>query len=154
MTENDKTEIAYLCELLSAASMRHVAEDEDALRVEIDARISRILDGDAPSAPDNPVDEPLTTGDFKALEAAKLNDYLDKRKVATKAAKDKYKEGRVRVSINGKFVWKLKSECRQVPRFPDCPKSTAWKWEWVGPQPEVDKLSDDLWKEHEEAKND
>ena len=161
MTENDKNEIAYLFELLSDASRRNTEEGQDALRIEIDARITRILNDepdDDEILVDNPVDEALTGSDYQALEAQRLNDHLDNSELVKKRSQyrkstAKYSEKNVRVYIGGKPVWKPRSECKQVKRFPDNPESNLFKWIWNGPAEQVDKLGDELWASHEAGEN-
>ena len=158
MKENDKNEISYLFELLSDASRRNTEAGEDALRIEIDARITRILNSepdDDETPVDNPVDEPLTGADYQALEAQRLNDYLNNSELVKKRehyrkSTAKYSEKNVRVYIDGKSVWKPRAECHQEKRYPDNPESDLFKWVWDGPAEQVDKLSDELWAEHEQ----
>lgn len=159
-------ELQYLIGIVTEASKWTPSPDDqrDLVRMEVEERINNLVMGVEPEpdengliqstihpdVPDNPVDEPLTTADYQALEAARLNDYIEQRRSKERIAKDKWKKDKVRVYINGKSVWKLRSECRKVPRWPDKPEATGWKWEWVGPQ-EVDKLGDELWKDHERS---
>lgn len=65
-------------------------------------------------------------------------------------AKRNYTKTRVRVRIGDKNVWKPRSECRKevMPGW-----KTKMHWVWLGENsPTVDKLSDELWQEHEQEK--
>lgn len=158
MTE--KEERLYLETLLLESSRWRISEDDpySPIEREILDRLRRLNgietideNGYAQSeVPDNPVDEPLTTADYQALEAQHLEDHLEKKRAQNRKAKEKWKKDKVRVVLNGRPVWKPLAECRKVPRWPDKPGTTGWKWEWVGPQ-EVDKLGDELWKDHENS---
>lgn len=155
----DQEERLYLETLLLESSRWRITEDDpySPIEREILDRLRRLNgietideNGYAQSdIPDNPVDEPLTTADYQALEAQKLNDYIEKKRAQNRKAKEKWKKDKVRVVLGGKMVWKPLAECVQEPRWPDKPGSTAFHWVWKGPQKEVDKLSDELWAQHE-----
>lgn len=78
------------------------------------------------------VEEPLNEDDFKALEAARLNEHLASPEKVWKA-KERWKHGRVRVTIDGKPTWKLESDCHKeiIPGF-----EKKWHWVWNGPEHE------------------
>ena len=91
------------------------------------------------------VEEPLNEEDFKALEAARLNEHLASPE-KVKNAKERWKHGRVRVTIDGKPVWKLACECHKeiIPGFEK-------KWHWVPNDPDnKQKQVDAMWAEHEQ----
>ena len=79
-----------------------------------------------------------------------------------KTAKERWKEGRVRVMVDGKATWKPIEECQKQKCFPDIPESTKWRWVWKGEKQEpvaevsqpVDKLSDELWADYENSNKD
>lgn len=158
MTE--KEERLYLETLLLESSRWRISEDDpySPIEREILDRLRRLNgietiddNGYAQSeVPDNPVDEPLTTADYQTLEAQHLEDHLEKKRAQNRKAKEKWKKDKVRVVMDGRPIWKPLAECRRVPRWPDKPGTTGWKWEWVG-SPEVDKLGDELWKDHENS---
>lgn len=158
MTEQE--ERLYLETLLLESSRWRITEDDpySPIEREIMDRLRRLNgietiddNGYAQSdVPDNPVDEPLTTADYQALEAQHLNDYIEERRQRNRKSKDKWKKDKVRVYMNGKSVWKLRSECRKVPRWPDKPEATGWKWEWVVPQ-DKKAQEDEMWAEHEKG---
>lgn len=159
-------ELQYLIGIVTEASKWTPSPDDqrDLVRMEVEERINNLVMGVEPEpdengliqstihpdVPDNPVDEPLTTADYQALEAHHLEDHLEKKRAQNRKAKEKWKKDKVRVVLNGRPVWKPLAECRKVPRWPDKPGTTGWKWEWVGPQ-EVDKLGDEFWKDHENS---
>lgn len=95
-------------------------------------------------------EEALTGSDYQALEAAKLNDHLSSKD----NAKRKWASNRVRVVIDGKHTWKLKSDCHKEV-MPGC--KTKMHWVWNGPagdeEPDVDKKKqvEAMWEEHERA---
>lgn len=167
-------ELTYLFGILSEASkwLRN-DDDRDLVRIEVEERIQKLINDVEPEPdengiiqssihPDNPntvtkpgefvdtVEEPLNEDDFKALEAARLNEHLASPEKVWKA-KERWKHGRVRVTINGKPVWKLESDCHKeiIPGF-----EKKWHWVWNGPEDKkiqegVNKLSDELWEAHE-----
>lgn len=143
MTE--KEERLYLETLLLESSRWRISEDDpySPIEREILDRLRRLNDIDTvddngyaqSEVPDNPVDEPLTTADYQALEAQHLEDHLEKKRAQNRKAKEKWKKDKVRVVMDGRPVWKSRSECHQEKRFPDQPDSTAFKWVWDGPVP-------------------
>lgn len=135
-------ELTYLFGILSEASKWTASSDDprDLVRMEVEERIANLIKGVTPEAdengliqstihPDIPVVEPLTADDFKALEAQKLEDYIEKKRAQNRKAKEKWKNGRVRVTIDGKPVWKLESDCQKeiIPGF-----KKKWHWVWNG----------------------
>lgn len=156
-------ELQYLIGIVTEASKWTPSPDDqrDLVRMEVEERINNLVMGVEPEPdengliqstihPDNPVDEPLTGADYQALEAQHLNDYIEERRQRNRKSKDKWKKDKVRVYMNGKSVWKLRSECRKVPRWPDKPEATGWKWEWVVPQ-DKKAQEDEMWAEHEKG---
>ena len=169
MTQEE--ERIYLTELLIAATDWQVSEGEtrSAIELEVIDRIKK-LNGlpsiNVVGVPSNEVkvssevelNPVITDEDFKALEAAKLNEHLaNPNKV--REAKERWKKGRVRVMVDGKPAWKKIEECVKQKCFPDIPDSTKWRWVWKGEKQEpvaevcqpVDKLSDELWEAHEKG---
>ena len=163
-------ELTYLFGILSEASKWTASDDDnrDLVRMEVEERIHNLINGVVPVPdengliqssihPDNPntvtkpgefvdtVEEPLNEDDFKALEAARLNEHLANRN-KSKNAKERWKHGRVRVTIDGKPVWKLESDCHKeiIPGFEK-------KWHWVPNDPDnKQKQCDAMWAEHEQ----
>ena len=128
-------ELIYLGDLLMQAALWRVQPDEGRtpLELEVLSRLER-LKAEAAS-------ELLNKTDYKALEAAKLNEHLSKKK---------YEENSVRVMVDGKKVRMKRELCVQVP----CKNSpTGYKWMPKDSQPEVDKLSDELWANHERGED-
>lgn len=130
-------ELIYLGDLLMQAALWRVQPDEGRtpLELEVSSRLER-LKAEAAS-------ELLDKTDYQALEAAKLNERL---------AKKKYEDNSVRVMVDGKKVRMKRELCVQVP----CKTSpTGYKWmpkdSVQDNEPEVDKLSDELWAEHEQG---
>lgn len=125
MTEDQKTELEYLINLLSEATRWQVDPGDDALRLEVNSRIERILHGEEAEEADEAQEEP----DPEAMDA-----YIKDRRRRDREARTRYKQGKTRVMVDGKMVWKPLSECRKVKRWPNKPDSSGWKWEWIGPQ--------------------
>lgn len=162
MTKDE--ERAYLTELLIAATDWQVSEGEtrSAIELEVIDRLRKLNGMPSINVVGVPSSEvgvnPVLTGeDYKALEAARLNEHLaspDK----VKSAKARWKADRVRVIVNGRPSWRPISECIKQKCFPDIPDSTKWRWVWKGKQEPVaevsqpvDKLSDELWAAHEQG---
>ena len=149
MTSEQKIELEYLIDLLREASKWNVDDGDDALRCEVDLRINRILSGvnveDEVEVSAEPVISPvITQDDFKALEAARLNEHLASPE-KVKSAKERWKHGRVRVTVDGKPVWKLESDCHKeiIPGF-----EKKWHWVWNGPGGKQSQV-DAMWANHE-----
>ena len=150
----NQEELLYLLDLTMQATLWRIKDSDEQrtpLELEVLSRIERLKKGDEPktASADN-VEEPLNEDDYKALEAARLNEHLaSPNKV--REAKERWKKGRCRVTIDGKPVWKLESDCHKeiIPGF-----EKKWHWVWNGsdgkkPQDEVNKLSDEFWEAHE-----
>lgn len=173
-------ELTYLFGILSEASKWTASPDDnrDLVRMEVEERIHNLINGVEPEPdengliqssihPDNPktvtkpgefvdtVEEPLNEDDFKALEAARLNEHLSKRN----KAREKWKTDKVRCQENGKSVWHPERECHQEKLFPNNPKAKKFRWIWDGPSsPTVDKnlptkseQEEAMWAEHENS---
>ena len=158
MTPNEERN--YLCELILASSQWRISEGDetDAIRLEVQDRLRRLNgvdtvdeNGYCQSEPDNlpAEDEPLTTADYQALEAARLNEHLENKNKPD--SRDKWKVDKVRCQENGKVVWHPVSECHQEKLFPNNPNAKKFRWVWDGPGGQVDKLGDELWKDHERS---
>ncbi len=155
MTQDQKTELEYLIDLLREASKWNVEQGDDALRLEVDLRINNILNSvevegetKVQGEPDNlpAEDEALTNEDFKALEAARLNEHLASPEKVEDARKQ-WESSKVRCSENGRLVWHPRSECQKVPRD-NSKGGPAWKWQWMGPK-DKKAQEDEMWAEHE-----
>ena len=140
MTQEQKTELEYLIDLLREASKWNTDQGDDALRLEVDLRINNILnsvevEGETEVQGEPEVSPVLTQDDYKAIEAARLNDHLsspEKVDNARSRSRSKWESGKVRCSENGRLVWRPRSECKKVPR--DTSKGgPKWKWQWMGP---------------------
>ena len=132
-------ELIYLGDLLMQAALWRVQPDEGRtpLELEVSSRLER-LKAEAAS-------ELLDKTDYQALEAARLNEHL---------AKKKYEDSSVRVMVDGKKVRMKRELCVRVP----CKTSpTGYKWmpkdSVQDNEPEVDKLSDELWANHERGED-
>lgn len=139
MTELEERE--YLIDLLFESARWKVDQDEvlNGLELEVRDRLRRLSgvntidqEGLCQSNPtDNlPVeDEALTGDDYQALEAAKLDACLDDKLKARREKKNlvaaEYRKKNVRVHIDGKAIWKKRSECIQVPT-----DNGHFRWEW------------------------
>lgn len=154
MTQEQKTELEYLIDLLREASKWNVDQGDDALRLEVDLRINNILSSveveDETKAQGEPEVSPvITQEDHKALEAAKLNEHLASPEKVEKAWQKqwKWKLDKVRVRIDGKTVWKPKAECSQEPRD-NSHGGPTWQWVWHDPN-EKKSQEDEMWENHE-----
>lgn len=156
MTPDQKTELEYLIDLLREASKWNVEQGDDALRLEVDLRINNILnsvevEGETEVQGEPEVSPVLTQDDYKAIEAAKLNDHLDEHIAPPEKMwrkQWKWKNDKVRCQENGKAVWHPMRECHKEKLFPDNPKSKKFRWVWDGPQ-DKQKQCDAMWAEHE-----
>lgn len=127
----NKEELNYLVNLLAEACRWRVDpndHDHDPLQLEIQDRIDRLTG------------EEDVEGDFAYVGAKEPKVSHDRNK----AAHDKFRETHVRVNIDGKVKWCLKSECHMS-------RSKAGRPMWVLNEKPVDKLSDELWLTHEES---
>lgn len=151
-------ELTYLFGILSEASKWTASADDnrDLVRMEVEERIHNLINGVVPEPdengliqstihPDTPPaeSEPLTGPDYQALEASKLNEHL-----ANKAnTKRKWASKRVRVIIDGKPTWKLRSDCHKevMPGW-----VTKMHWVWNGSNDKQEQC-DVMWAEHENS---
>ena len=156
----NQEELLYLLDLTMQATLWRINNDSDEqrtpLEIEVMSRIERLKKGAEPKTVVHPgvfvdkVEEPLNEDDYKALEAARLNEHLaSPNKV--REAKERWKKGRCRVTIDGKTVWKLESDCHKeiIPGF-----EKKWHWVWNGSndkksKEDINKLSDEFWEAHE-----
>lgn len=168
-------ELTYLFGILSEASKWSASSDDprDLVRMEVEERVANLIRGVTPEPdengliqssihPDNPktvirlgqfvdkVEEPLNEDDYKALEAERLAEHLANRS----NAKRKWAKNRVRVIIDGKPTWKLRSECHKevMPGW-----TTKLHWVWDGASsptvgenlPTKAEQCDAMWAEHD-----
>ena len=144
-------ELSYLFGILSEASKWTASPDDnrDLVRMEVEERIHNLINGVEPEPDENgliqssihpDVNPVITEDDYKALEAARLNEHLASVE-KVKNARSKWERDKVRVNIDGKHVWKPRAECVRQPR--DNSKGGApWKWVWLGASsPTVGKIS-------------
>jgi len=154
----------YLCDLIMSASEWRLSEgdERDTLRLEIQDRLRRLNGVETEDENGYVQSEPvevspvLTEDDYKALEAAKVNEHLASVE-KVKNARSKWERDKVRVNIDGKHVWKPRAECMRQLR--DNSKGGApWKWVWVGKNPTTvgenlptkAEQCDAMWAEHEQ----
>lgn len=131
MTREEKTELLYLMDLILESSKWKIEDGQDAIRLEIEDRINRILDAQESSG--DPVVNPvLTDEDYKSLEAAKLDEHLASPKKVDEVRKA-WESARVRCSENGKLVWHPRELCHKEPMYPGNPLSKKFKWVYDGP---------------------
>lgn len=150
MTQDQKTELLYLIDLLRESTKWNVDQGDDAIRLEIDLRINTILNGEEPTdtEPNNlPAEAEALTGAEHLASVEKVSE-----------ARSKWERDKVRVYIDGKHVWKPRAQCVKQPR--DNSKGGApWKWVWIDPNsPTVDKnlptkseQEEAMWAEHERS---
>lgn len=152
MTEREKIEREIILDILAESSKWRISEEDqtdDCIRLEVMDRARRLLlgtetvdaNGYAQSHPEvqgEPEVSPvLTEDDYKALEAAKVNEHLASVEKVNES-RSKWERGKVRVFIDGKHVWKPRSECAKQPRD-NSRGGCAWKWVWLGPQDKQEK---------------
>ena len=147
----------YLCDLIMSASEWRLSEgdERDTLRLEIQDRLRRLNGVETEDENGYVQSEPvevspvLTEDDYKALEAAKVNDHLASPEKVEKAWQKqwKWKLDKVRVRIDGKTVWKPKVECSQEPRD-NSHGGPCWQWVWHDPN-EKKSQEDEMWENHE-----
>lgn len=153
-------ELTYLFGILSEASKWSASADDprDLVRMEVEERVANLIRGVTPEPDENGLiqssihpDNPKTVtkpGEFVEKVEEPLNEHLANRN----KSKRKWAKNRVRVVIDGKPTWKLRSQCHKevMPGW-----TTKLHWVWDGPsgdeEPVVDKLSDELWNEHEKG---
>lgn len=155
MTQEQKTELEYLIDLLREASKWNTDQGDDALRLEVDLRINNILssvnvEDEVEVSAEPEISPVITEDDYKALEAARLNDHLNTHLASPEKVDDARKQwesSKVRCSENGRLVWRPRAECQKVPR--DTSKGgPKWKWQWMGPQ-DKKAQEDEMWGNHE-----
>ena len=130
----------YLCDLIMSASEWRLSEgdERDTLRLEIQDRLRRLNGVETEDENGYVQSEPvevspvLTEDDYKALEAAKVNEHLASVEKVNES-RSKWERGKVRVFIDGKHVWKPRSECYKAPRD-NSKGGCAWTWRWIDPQ--------------------
>ena len=174
MTPNE--ERAYLLNLLFESARWRVDADDPmcAIELEIRDRIQRLNDAEddtdarwknMPQQEQKPEihveTECLEPDDYKALEAAYLNEHLEraieKKKKQSVGSRPRRKEECVRVFINGKPVWKKREQCIKVPRD-NSRGGLNWTWKWVGENSSTvaensttkDAQCEAMWAEHEQ----
>ncbi len=152
MTQEQKTELDILLDIVFEASKWKIEDGMDGIRLEVESRIRNLIltDKETVVTCQPEISPVLTSDDFNALEAARLNEHLASPNTMN-AKLTKWKHGRVRVTIDGKLVWKLESECHKeiIPGF-----EKKWHWVWNGPEDseaEKRKQEDAMWAEHEKG---
>ena len=153
MTQEQKTELEYLIDLLREASKWNVDQGDDALRLEVDLRINNILNSVEVEDENEMQCEPevstvLNEYDHNALEETRVNEHLASPGKVDEARK-KWEKDKIRVYIDGKHVWKKRSECVKQPRD-NSKGGPAWKWIWLGPQ-DKKAQEDAMWAEHDKG---
>lgn len=133
-------ELTYLFGILSEASKwASSPDDPDAVRLEVEYRIRKLIGG-AVQEPDNlPAEEEELTG----------SEYIDSTE-KVENARSKWERNKVRVFIDGKHIWKPRDQCVKQPRD-NSKGGPAWKWVFVGPQ-DKKAQEDQMWAEHEAGK--
>lgn len=158
MTEREKIEREIILDILAESSKWRISEEDqtdDCIRLEVMDRARRLLlgtetvdaNGYAQSHPEVEVSPVLTQDDYKALEAAKVNDHLASPEKVDDARKQ-WESSKVRCSENGRLVWHPRSECQKVPRD-NSKGGPSWKWQWMGPK-DKKAQEDQMWAEHEQ----
>jgi len=130
----------YLAELCLEAARWRVDRDDPccALELEVRDRLRRLsgietTDAEGTIHGDPVVNPVLTDEDYRALEAARLNEHLASPKKVDEVRKA-WEQRRVRCSENGKLVWRDRELCHQEPMFPGNPLSKKFKWVYDGPR--------------------
>lgn len=154
----------YLSELCLEAARWRVDHDDPccALELEIRDRLRRLngietVDENGEVQGEVEVSPVFTEDDYKALEAAKLNEHLASPEKVDDARKQ-WERSKVRCSENGRLVWHPRSECQKVPRD-NSKGGPAWKWQWMGPNsptveenlPTKTEQEEAMWEEHERS---
>lgn len=132
MTQEEKTELSYLMDLILESSKWKIEDGQDAIRLEVEDRINRILDAQE-STGEVKVEGVLDGDDYKALEAARLNEHLASPDKVDQARKE-WESGRVRVKEGDKFVWRPVNLCHKEPMYPDNPWAKKFRWVYDGPK--------------------
>lgn len=130
----------YLAELCLEAARWRVDRDDPccALELEVRDRLRRLggietKDAEGTIHGDPVVNPVLTDEDYKAIEAAKLDEHLASPKKVDEVRKA-WEQRRVRCSENGKLVWRERDLCHQEPMFPGNPLCKKFKWVYDGPK--------------------
>lgn len=145
-------ELSYLFGILSEASKWTASPDDnrDLVRMEVEERIHNLINGVEPEPDENgliqssihPDKLPAEDEDLTGAEHLASPGKVDE-------ARKKWEKDKIRVYIDGKHVWKKRSECVRQPR--DNSKGGApWKWVWLGPQ-DKKAQEDQMWAEHERS---
>lgn len=130
-------ELTYLFGILSEASKwASSSDDPDSVRVEVEYRIRNLISGAVPEHDNLPAEEENLTG----------SEYIDSPEKSDNA-RSKWERNKVRVYIDGRHVWKPRSECVKQQRD-NSKGGPAWKWVWIEPQ-EKKEQCDAMWTEHE-----
>lgn len=146
----------YLTNLLIDATDWQVSEGEtrSAIELEVIDRVRKLNGMPTINVVGTPSDEVELE-----VHLPEDNDHIASPE-KVKTAKERWKENKVRVMVDGKSTWKPIEECEKRKCFPNIPESTKWRWCWKGEKQEpvaevsqpVDKLSDEFWAEHEQEK--
>lgn len=134
MTQEQKTELEYLIDLLREASKWNVDQGDDALRLEVDLRINNILNSVEVEGDAEPEVSPEPNEDLESPEN-----------------REKWKADKVRCQENGKVVWRPLSQCHKEKLFPNNPKAKKFRWVWDGPQDKKAQEEEQMWAEHEQG---
>lgn len=132
MTSEQKIELNYLLDLVMEASKFKIEDGQDAIRLEVESRIDRILNPEESEETEEAAEE-------SAPDPGATDDFLEKKRIQNRRAKEKYNKKNVRVILDGKPVWKSREECHRELRFPDKPECTSFKWVWDGPKDEHER---------------
>lgn len=120
-------ELTYLFGILSEASKWTASADDnrDLVRMEVEERIHNLINGIEPEPDENGLIQSSIHPDNLPSEAEHL---ASPGKVDE--ARKKWKKDKIRVYIDGKHVWKKRSECVKQPRD-NSKGGPAWKWIWI-----------------------
>lgn len=150
MTQEAKTELDYLLDIVLEASKWKIEDGQDSIRLEVESRINSILSHEGTVVSRQPEISPiLTADDFNALEAARLNEHLASPEQAERKL-GKYKETHVRCSENGKLVWRPKEHCTQEPRD-NSKGGPKWQWVYHDPNKVKQEQEEQMWAVHEQG---
>ena len=145
MTANE--ELTYLFGILSEASKWTASPDDnrDLVRMDVEERIHNLINGIEP--------EPDENGDIQSsmhpdnLTGSEYPESVDSTSNRWKK-QIKWRADKVRVFIDGKHVWKPRSECVKQPRD-NSKGGPKWTWKWIGPQDKKAQEEEAMWAEHE-----
>lgn len=148
-------ERVYLINLLIDATDWQVSEGEtrSAIELEVIDRVRKLNGMPTINVVGTPSDEVELD-----VHLPEDNDHIASPE-KVKTSKERWKENKVRVMVDGKSTWKPIEDCEKRKCFPNIPESTKWRWCWKGEKHEpvaevsqpVDKLSDELWEAHEKG---